>query len=72
MRKGLRLISPEDQEVIAAVCHNHPSGNLSPSKADEILTRSINRACEVMNITFLDHVIVTDGQYYSFHEQGKC
>ena len=58
--------------TILAVCHNHPSGNLCPSKADEILTRSLDRACEVMNIHFLDHVIVTDGQYYSFHEQGRC
>lgn len=58
--------------TILAVCHNHPSGNLSPSKADEGLTRSITKACEVMNIHFLDHVIVTDGLYYSFHEQGKC
>ena len=58
--------------TILAVCHNHPSGNLTPSKADETLTRSISRACEVMYIHFLDHVIVTDGQYYSFHEQGKC
>ena len=58
--------------TILAVCHNHPSGNLTPSKSDEALTRSISRACEVMNIHFLDHVIVTDGQYYSFHEQGKC
>ena len=56
--------------TILAVCHNHPSGNLAPSKADEILTRSLNRACEVMNIHFLDHVIVTDGKYYSFREQG--
>ena len=58
--------------TILAVCHNHPSGNLTPSKNDEILTRSLNRACEVMNIKFLDHVIVTDGLYYSFHEQGQC
>ena len=58
--------------TILAVCHNHPSGNLSPSKADEILTRSLNRACEVMNIHFLDHVIITDGEYYSFHEDGRC
>jgi len=58
--------------TILAVCHNHPSGSLTPSHADKDLTRSIKRACEVMNITFLDHVIVTDGQYYSFHEQGQC
>ena len=58
--------------AILAVCHNHPSGNLSPSKADRELTSSIRRACELMRITFLDHVIVTDGHYYSFHEQGHC
>ena len=57
--------------TILAVCHNHPSGNLTPSKPDEELTKSIKRACELMHIHFLDHVIVTDGQYYSFHEQGK-
>lgn len=57
--------------TILAVCHNHPSGNLSPSKADEELTRSIRRACELMRITFMDHVIVTDGQYSSFHELGR-
>ena len=56
--------------TILAVCHNHPSGNLSPSRADKELTKSIQRACELMNIHFQDHVIITDGQYYSFHEQG--
>ena len=58
--------------TILAVCHNHPSGNLKPSQCDDNLTKSIKRACEVMNIHFLDHVIVTDGQYYSYHETGKC
>ena len=58
--------------TILAVCHNHPSGNLSPSHADKELTRSIKRACELLNIYFLDHVIITDGQYYSFKEQAQC
>lgn len=58
--------------TILAVCHNHPSGNLSPSRQDEDLTLSIKRACELMHIHFLDHVIITDGLYYSFKEQGKC
>lgn len=58
--------------TILAVCHNHPSGNLSPSRQDEELTKSIKRACELMHIHFLDHVIITDGLYYSFKEQGKC
>jgi DNA repair protein RadC len=57
--------------TILAVCHNHPSGNLKPSKCDNDLTKSIKRACELMRIHFLDHVIITDGQYYSYHELGE-
>ena len=57
--------------TILAVCHNHPSGNLSPSRADNTLTQSIKTACDVMRIHFLDHVIITDGSYYSYHEEGK-
>jgi DNA repair protein RadC len=57
--------------TIIAVCHNHPSGSLSPSRADNDLTQSIKRACDVMRIKFLDHVIVTDGAYYSYHEEGR-
>ena len=58
--------------TILAVCHNHPSGNLTPSKADDELTKSIKHACELMRIFFMDHVIITDGQYYSYHELGRC
>ena len=57
--------------TILAVCHNHPSGSLTPSKADDHLTQAIKRACEIMRLYFLDHVIVTDGHYYSYREQGK-
>ena len=56
--------------TIMAVCHNHPSGSLKPSQADNDLTRSILQACNVMRIKFMDHVIVTDGQYFSYHENG--
>jgi len=55
-----------------AVCHNHPSGNIHPSWDDDNLTKCIMKACEVMTIHFMDHVIITDGQYYSYHEVGKC
>ena len=58
--------------TILAVCHNHPSGSLSPSRADDELTKTIQKACELMRIYFMDHVIVSDGQYYSYHELGKC
>jgi len=58
--------------TVMAVCHNHPSGNLIPSRADDDLTKTIRRACELMRIHFLDHVIVTDGHYFSYHEAGRC
>ena len=58
--------------TVIAVSHNHPSGSITPSRQDIALTQSIKSACELMRIHFLDHVIVADGQYYSFHEQGKC
>ena len=57
--------------TILAVCHNHPSGSISPSRQDDMLTQSIQKACQLMLIHFLDHVIVTDGAYFSFHEAGK-
>ena len=57
--------------TILCVCHNHPSGNLTPSRQDDQLTQQIKRACELMNIHMLDHVIVTDGNYYSYAECGK-
>ena len=57
--------------TILAACHNHPSGSLSPSRADDELTKAIKEACRVMRIHFLDHVIVTDGAYMSYREQGR-
>jgi DNA repair protein RadC len=53
-------------------CHNHPSGNITPSKQDDELTISLMQACKLMDIHFADHVIVTDGHYYSYHENKKC
>ena len=70
----IRIIMREavlNNATILAVCHNHPSGSISPSRQDDMLTQSIQKACQLMRIHFLDHVIVTDGAYYSYHEQGK-
>jgi DNA repair protein RadC len=53
-------------------CHNHTSGGIKPSDKDDELTISIMKACQLMKIRFADHVIVTDGHYYSYHEKGKC
>lgn len=52
------------------ICHNHPSGNLEPSKADISLTRKLREAGELMDIPVLDHLIVGDRDYYSFADQG--
>ncbi|MBQ8224035.1 MAG: DNA repair protein RadC [Bacteroides sp.] len=50
--------------------HNHPSGNPRPSNDDCRLTDAVKKAAELMNIHITDHVIVTDGQYYSFRDEG--
>lgn len=57
--------------TIVALAHNHPSGSPNPSKDDDRLTTQIHKACEVMRLFFMDHVIVTDGAFYSYHDKGK-
>ncbi len=54
-----------------ALCHNHPSGNANPSRDDDRLTQNVKAAAETMRIHLADHVIVTDGKYYSYLEHGK-
>ena len=51
-----------------ALCHNHPSGNLKPSRDDDNLTRNLSAACKVMNIRMLDHLIIAGDGYYSYSE----
>ena len=53
------------------LCHNHPSGNLSPSTEDNRLTRNVAEAGKAMNIKLVDHVIVADTGYYSYNEEGR-
>ncbi len=53
------------------LAHNHPSGNLQPSVADEEMTKKIKNACEYLDIKLLDHLIITlDVKYLSFTEEG--
>jgi len=71
----VRIIMREavmNNATIVAVCHNHPSGSIRPSRQDDLITQSISQACNLMRLHFLDHVIVADGCYYSYHEQGRC
>ena len=51
--------------------HNHPTGNPAPSREDDTLTERLAEACRTMQIRLLDHVIIGDDNYYSFHENDK-
>jgi len=53
------------------VSHNHPSGNLNPSVMDEQLTRKLKSAGTFLDISFLDHLILTSEAYYSFADEGN-
>lgn len=57
--------------VAMALCHNHPSGSLRPSREDDGLTEQVNKAAKVMNIRLIDHVILTDGNFYSYADEGR-
>jgi DNA repair protein RadC len=52
------------------LCHNHPSGNLTPSGADKEITKDIIKIADLHLIKVLDHIILTKDAYYSFAEQG--
>ncbi len=57
--------------VSIILCHNHPSGNARPSKEDDKLTSKVRQAGEYMNINLADHLIVCDGHYYSYVDEGR-
>ncbi len=54
-----------------ALCHNHPSGSTKPSRDDDNVTVSLAAACKVMCIRFLDHIIFTDGAYFSYSDESR-
>ena len=57
--------------TIIALAHNHPSGSLNPSREDDMLTNNVKKASSTMNIHFMDHIIITDNNYYSYRESGR-
>jgi DNA repair protein RadC len=60
----------ENDAVNLILCHNHPSGNLKPSRADEDLTHKIKEAARYFDINVLDHIIVSEEGYFSFADEG--
>ena len=65
LRKALEV-----QAVAFILCHNHPSGALRPSKADQETTASVHKAAKCLDIKLLDHVIVSAQGYFSFADEG--
>lgn len=63
-------IALEQEATSIVLCHNHPSGNLRPSKADEELTQKIKIAAKYLDIVVMDHLIVSEDGYYSFSDGG--
>ena len=56
--------------VALILAHNHPSGNLKPSPEDIRLTKQVREASNFMRIKILDHIILSDTEYYSFADEG--
>jgi len=52
------------------IAHNHPSGVLEPSQADELITRRLKEALALVDVRVLDHFIIGDGLCFSFSEHG--
>jgi proteasome lid subunit RPN8/RPN11 len=77
-RDGVEVSTPDVLRLALAVgasyvlvVHNHPSGHVRPSKADDALTVTLVRACEQVRVGFMDHLIIGTGGYYSYEEAGK-
>jgi DNA repair protein RadC len=60
----------EHNAVNIVLCHNHPSGSLKPSRADEALTKKIKEAALLLDMVVVDHIIVSEDGYYSFADEG--
>lgn len=60
----------EEDAVNMILCHNHPSGNLKPSRSDQELTNRIKEAAAFFDIKVLDHIIVSEEGYFSFADKG--
>ena len=69
----VRLIMKNAVDDLASgiiLAHNHPSGNLTPSESDKQITEKIKAAAQLFDITLLDHLIITDDNYFSFADNG--
>ena len=61
----------EENATKIILCHNHPSGNLTPSQADIDVTKKIKEGAALLDIKVIDHIIVSDEGHYSFADEGE-
>ena len=54
-----------------AVAHNHPSGQRYPSNDDDRVTKRVKAGCDAVGIRFLDHLVIAEGKYYSYCDEGR-
>lgn len=70
----VRLIAKFAIESLAShviLVHNHPSGGVKPSRQDELLTSSLEKGLSFLNIKLVEHIIISENEYYSFSDEGK-
>ena len=63
-------ISQTVVDVRIILSHNHPSGNMVASSSDNAITSKLKKACEILDITLLDHIILSDTGYLSYADEG--
>ena len=80
LRENLRVLDHEESWILLnganlptaiILFHNHPSGTPAPSVADINETNKLRKACDIFDISLLDHIILTDESYYSFAEETQ-
>ena len=69
--KKIFKMALEHNATSMILCHNHPSGNISPSEADIRLTRKLKDAGVMLDVPVLDHIILGEEKYYSFADEGE-
>lgn len=68
--RAVTLPAIEYNASYIAVCHNHPHSSITPSVADKVITTDIEKAVKLFNIRLIDHLIISDGRFCSFADQG--
>jgi DNA repair protein RadC len=78
---GLTSLTVDTRQIVGVLAkcnaasfilaHNHPSGNATPSHADLNITKRIKQIADLLGVTFIDHIIITDSDYYSLADNGQ-